>query len=160
MFTIRATGGALVHLLCRLRRQLCAEVPVERGRGSALLHVAQYVLADAEEVPALLREHLVDEVRGVLGVGLLVADDQAAVDFAKLHLIFQHFLLDECGKLSQRVFSSLKKRFYLASLSNSYYLQSCYYSTVNRVTLTVGNNKAKLTKSFMMSPTENFASWM
>ena len=55
--------------------------------------MAQHVLPDGEEVPALLREDAVDEVRRVLVVGSLVPHDQAPVDFAQLHLVLQHLLL-------------------------------------------------------------------
>jgi len=70
----------------RLRSHVRAQVPVKRRRRSSLLHVAQHVLADAEEVAALLREDAVDEVGRVLRVSLLVPHDQSAVDLAELHL--------------------------------------------------------------------------
>ena len=52
--------------------------------------MTQNVLSNAEKVTTLFRKQAVEELSGVLVVGLLVPHDQASLYLPQLHLILQH----------------------------------------------------------------------
>lgn len=91
---ITIVSGVLFHLANQmfhsLSSHLCSVVPVKGSGLSPLLHVAQHVHAAREGALTLLTEQLVDEVRRVVGVGILIST-QAGIRTEQLDMYVDVF---------------------------------------------------------------------